>query len=79
MWWRRYRTIMEDPEMAHHMTNNSNKPVNHFNWTYLFPGQSPLTLHHSMFTDSIKTFGTEEQKAHYLPLADNLNIIGCYA
>jgi acyl-CoA oxidase len=32
-----------------------------------------------MFTDSLKTFGTEEQKAHYLPLADNLNIIGCYA
>lgn len=48
-------------------------------WTYLFPGQSPLTLHQSMFTDSLMNFATDEQKAHYVPQADSLNIIGCYA
>ena len=79
LWYRRYRNIMEDEEMSKVFTENSKKQVQHFSWTYLFPGQSPLTLHQTMFTDSLKTFGNEEQKAHYLPLADNLNIIGCYA
>ena len=32
-----------------------------------------------MFTDALMTLGTEEQKSHYVPLADHLNIIGCYA
>ena len=69
---------MEDSEMSKLITNNSKK-VNAFNWSYLLPGLSPLTLHFSMFTDSLNTFASEEQKAHYIPLADNLNVIGCYA
>ena len=32
-----------------------------------------------MFTDALLQLGTEEQKAHYVPQADHLNIIGCYA
>ena len=32
-----------------------------------------------MFTESIIAFGSDEQKAHYLPQIDNLNILGCYA
>ena len=79
VWWRRYRHIIESPEMRHHITENSKKIENHFTWTYVFPGQSPLTLHWSMFTHSLNNFATEEQKAHYLPQVDNLNIIGCYA
>ena len=50
-----------------------------FGWTYFFPGQSPLTLHQSMFTDALYSFASDDQRAHYLPQADNLNIIGCYA
>ena len=79
VWYRRYRYIMEDEEMSKVFTNNSNRENQHFSWAYMFPGDSPLTLHQTMFTDSLKTFGSEEQRAHYLPQADNLNIIGCYA
>jgi len=79
LWYRRYRIIMEDAEMSKLITDNSRKVNEHFNWSYLLPGLSPLTLHMSMFTDSLKTFCSEEQKAHYIPQADNLNIIGCYA
>lgn len=32
-----------------------------------------------MFLDCLSIFADEEQKAHYLPLANNLNILGCYA
>ena len=36
-------------------------------------------LHISMFLNSIKHLGNEEQQKKFLPLAVNLNIIGCYA
>ena len=32
-----------------------------------------------MFSESLEAFGTDKQRDHYLPLIDNLNIIGCYA
>ena len=32
-----------------------------------------------MFTNSLKLLGNEEQQRKYLPMADHLNIIGCYA
>ena len=70
---------MASEEMNYHFTANSLKLQNHFTWTYIFPGQSPLTLHQSMFTDSLMNFATDEQKAHYVAQVDNLNIIGCYA
>jgi len=44
-WWRRYRIIMESEETHYHFTANSKKIENHFAWSYIFPGQSPLTLH----------------------------------
>ena len=72
VWWRRYRHIMESEEAHPWLTGNSKKPVDHFSWSYLLPGQSPLTLHHSMFNHSLDNFGTEEQRAHYLPQADHL-------
>ena len=78
-WWRRYRVIMASEKMHQAFTENSRRSLDMFSWSYLFPGQSPLTLHQSMFTESLDAFGTDEQKAHYLPQADNLNIIGCYA
>ena len=80
-WWERIRTVMSHEDSKGWITNNSKKSlgVKHFMWSYLFPGQNPITLHSSMFTDSLNSFGTDEQRAHYLPLMDNLNVIGCYA
>ncbi|GFH25621.1 acyl-coenzyme A oxidase, partial [Haematococcus lacustris] len=42
-----------------------------------FPGG--LELHIGMFIPSIRSQGTPEQQAHWLPLCVNLSIIGTYA
>ena len=60
-------------------TRASEKEQNNFMWNYCFPGVSPIMLHQGMFIQSLVNFGSEEQKAHYVPQANNLNIIGCYA
>ena len=44
-WWRRYRLLMESDQMHKYFTENSKKKVDTFGWSYLHPGQSPLTLH----------------------------------
>lgn len=44
-WWRRYRVVMSQEKMHHVFTENSRKSLDTFSWSYLFPGQSPLTLH----------------------------------
>ena len=43
------------------------------------PNGGPITLHLTMFLQCLKHLGSEEQKKKYLPIAANLNIIGCYA
>lgn len=42
-------------------------------------GGSPLLLHISMFSQSIKHLGSEEQHKKWLEPSSVLNIIGCYA
>lgn len=81
VWWERFRIVLADDESKGWMVNNSTKSISvkHFMWSYLFPGQNPITLHYAMATDAVKSFGTDEQRAHFLPLMDNLNIIACYA
>ena len=75
-WWRRYSKMVHlMPEV---FTNNSKK-TDTYAWSYMFQGTSPLHLHQTMFTKSIKFLGNEEQVATYLPMCDNLKIIGCYA
>ena len=79
-WWRRYRLVMESEEMHPLITQYSSSSMQQsYGWTFCFPGTSPISLHQMMFTDCLNTLTSEEQKAHYLPQADHLNIIGCYA
>ena len=62
VWWERYRVILSNDESKGYVIENSDKSptLKNFNWAYLFPGTNPLTLHHTMFTDSLKAFGTDE-------------------
>ena len=80
-WWERYRVAMQDEKGKDFFTENSKKPyqTQNFAWSYLFPGIASLGLHQSMFTASLKGLASDEQREHYLPQADYLNIIGCYA
>lgn len=79
-WWRKYRIILESEEMNHLITRYSSDPMQQaYGWSFGFPGMSPISLHQMMFTDCLNFFTSDEQRAHYLPQADNLNIIGCYA
>ena len=48
-------------------------------WMSFFPGVSPLSLHMIAFQGTLKVLMSDAQKAHYMPQADNYNIIGCYA
>ena len=70
---------MESEKYNKYFTRNSSDRIEYFSWTFLYPGQSPLTLHQTMFTSCLTNFGSDTQKAHYLPQADCLSIIGCYA
>ena len=45
----------------------------------LQPGNSPILLHISMFMQTIKYFGSEEQIKKYYESSALLNMIGCYA
>ena len=80
VWWNRFGTLMASEELHPLVTKNSSDPnLQEFGWTFLFPGLPSLALHQLMFTDCLNILASEEQKAHYLPQADHLNIIGCYA
>ena len=49
------------------------------NWyEIIVQGQMPVSLHFSMFRQAVDTLGTEEQKKKWLPLIDELRIIGTY-
>jgi len=77
-WWDRMKTIMADPELRTHIVDASNKR-RFFSWYNCFAGTSPMSLHMLMFTKAVRDLASEEQKRHYLPLANNWQIIGCYA
>ena len=50
-WWRRYGVVLQSPEHKHLISEISKKDpeLSYFSWTFMFPGQSPLTLNWSMF------------------------------
>ena len=48
-------------------------------WWLSYPGLFILGLHQSMFLNCLELFCNDEQRAKWLPLAQNVNIIGCYA
>ena len=78
-WWRKYHAVMKDEKAHIFFTNNSQRKDHRFQWAWAYPGLSLLALHQTMFTSSIKFLGSEKQQAKYLPLCDNLSIIGNYA
>ena len=62
-WWERIRVLMKDDQARDLFLKNDEHQLNklHFSWSFIFPGQSPITLHQAMFTDSLSAFGTDEQ------------------
>ena len=48
-------------------------------WFYYQQGIPLYSLHCSMFMRSLQQFCNEEQYKHWVPLARNLNVVGCYA
>lgn len=60
-WWKRFHGVMKDEEYHRFFTKHSEGTITHmFNWHYLFHGVSPLALHQSMFTTTLKFFGSEK-------------------
>ena len=59
-WWRRYRVAMSDPDMKKWFAHDSKLNDEDFGWSYVFPGQSPITLHQTMFTRAMQMFATDE-------------------
>jgi len=79
-WWKRIHTVMKDDEYHRFFTRHADRTGDvSFNWHYAYHGASPLHLHQSMFTKTLKFFASEKQKEEWLPKANHLQVIGCYA
>lgn len=78
-WWRRIRRVMEEDRLRYLITGWLDEDQPLFAWSFMYSGTLPTALHQTMFLDCLTIFADEDQKAHYLPQANNLNIIGCYA
>lgn len=55
------------------------KPSVDYFWGMAHHGQSPFGLHYGMFTTSLESFSTDEQRSIWHTKAVNHDIIGCYA
>ena len=78
-WWKRFKIVMEDDEYCRLFTKHSDRDGYNFDWHYMYHGVSPLHLHQSMFTKTLKFFGSDTQAKKWVPEADHLVITGCYA
>ena len=78
-WWKKYHALMKDDKASKFFMTNSSMLIQRFAWSWCYAGLSTLHLHQSMFTQSIRMLGSEEQQKEYLPLCNNLEVIGCYA
>ena len=65
-WWKRFSIVMNDEEYHRLFTKHSERDGYNFNWHYLYQGVSPLHLHQSMFTKTLKFFGSETQQKKWL-------------
>lgn len=78
--WRVTTAAFNNPRLKeYHFTNNSEKESMGFHWSYLFPGISVVSLHQTMFTKSINFLASDEQKLRWMPMINNLQLLGCYA
>ena len=46
---------------------------------YLCDDVSPYTVHYHMFVTTIEEQGSDEQKKHWMPRVERMEVIGCYA
>jgi acyl-CoA oxidase len=75
-WIKRYNIVAKiDRERYYEKSPNHLFGV----WTALYPGNTPLALHSSMFFFTIEMLGSPEQVADLLPKAKAMKILGCYA
>jgi len=58
-WWKRFNVVMKDDEYHRLFTKHSDRDGYMFNWHYMYHGVSPLHLHQSMFTKTIRFFASE--------------------
>ena len=49
-----------------------------YNWYYQHQNQIPIGLHLTMFYESVKNLGDDDQVKKWVPLIKNLDILGCY-
>ena len=79
-WWRIVTAAFNNPRLrGPHFEHNDERTDLGFCWSYLFPGNSVLHLHQSMFTKSISFLASAEQKERWMTMINNLQILGCYA
>jgi acyl-CoA oxidase len=78
--WKRMNKLNEI-DRAQYFTEFDPTKGPSFNWwVEVFQGLMPgLGLHISMFSLSVHYLSNAEQKARWMPMCKNLNIIGCYA
>ena len=76
-YWKKIKFVMENKPEWH--LKNSELIEKGFSWSSFQQNINPLTLTQGMFVQSMYLLTSDEQRAKYVPLIDNLNILGCYA
>jgi acyl-CoA oxidase len=77
--WRFYHNLMKRDEGKWFKDNLTVYEDHQISTHSLQVYGGPLLLHFTMFMQSIKHLGSEEQQKKYLQPAAHLNILGCYA
>ena len=75
--WRRMKRVLERHGQEF-MDKSTIKPP-YIDMSTYFQSSLPLTLHLSMFRLTMENLANDEQKAKWMPLINNIDIIGCYA
>ena len=73
--WRRLKRLYDTPND----TNFKNGSSNQQELNAYFQGFLPLSIHITMFRTTFENLASEEQKAHWLPKINNLEMFGAYA
>lgn len=56
-----------------------NKDNNSLNQYFFFTVHVPLTIHYAQFVPTVKALASDEQQAKWLPMIQNLSMMGAYA
>ena len=78
MWMKKLKYLwFKDAETRDLHFSNGNFPQ--YGWIFAHHGQPMISLHLSMFRQTVDTFSDEEQAKTWCPLTKNFDIHGCYA